>query len=199
MNNGALKQIRLVLWIAVAIAAIGATYIFVFIRPSGPAVASIGGGSYNLVDQNGQPVTEAMFKGHPSALFFGFTHCPEVCPTTMAEMAGWFEALGDEGQPLRAYFVTVDPERDTPEILGDYVSWVSDRITGVTGDPAEIDKIIKAWGVFAEKVPTDDGSYTMNHTASVFLLNAQGEFEGTIAYGEDRDAALAKLRRLISA
>lgn len=138
-----------------------------------------------------------MFAGHPSMLFFGFTHCPEVCPTTMAEMAGWFEALGDEGSDLRAYFVSIDPERDSPAVLGDYVSWVSDRITGITGSPEEIAKIAKAWGIYYERVPLEGGDYTMDHTASVFLLDAQGQFQGTIAYREDSETALGKLRNLL--
>ena len=138
-----------------------------------------------------------MFAGHPSMLFFGYTHCPDVCPTTMAEMANWFETLGPDAKDLKAYFVTVDPERDTPELLGNYVSWVSDRITGITGKREEINKIISAWGVVAEKVPSSDGSYTMNHTASIFLLDKAGKFTGTIAYQEDTETALEKIRRLI--
>jgi protein SCO1 len=121
-----------------------------------------------------------------------------VCPTTMAEMASWFETLGDEGKDLRAYFVSVDPERDTPAVLGDYVSWVSDRITGITGSPDQVARIAKSWGVFYEKVPLDGGGYTMDHTASVFLLDSNGEFEGTIAYGEDQATALGKLRNLLA-
>jgi protein SCO1/2 len=155
------------------------------------------GAPFALVDQNGAPITEAAFRGHPSAVFFGFTHCPEVCPTTMAEMAAWFEALGDEGQDLHAYFVSVDPERDTPDVLGDYVSWVSDRITGITGDAKQVDALAKAWGVFYEKVPLEGGDYTMDHTASVFLLDRNGEFQGTIAYREDQATALGKLRNLL--
>ena len=99
---------------------------------------------------------------------------------------------------LEAFFVTVDPERDTPETIDSYVSWVSDRITGVTGTSGEIGKMVKAWGVVAEKVPGEGADYTMNHTASVFLINRRGEYEGTIAYGEDMDTALAKIRKLIA-
>ncbi len=138
-----------------------------------------------------------MLVGHPSLLFFGYTHCPDVCPTTMSEMAVWFEELGADAGDLKAFFVTVDPERDTPAILGDYVAWVSDRITGVTGKRDQIDKIISAWRVVAEKVPGNGDDYTMNHTASVFLVNAKGEFEGTIAYQEEASTALAKIRKLL--
>ena len=121
----------------------------------------------------------------------------DVGPTTMGEMAGWFEALGSEGAALRAYFVTVDPARDTPEILDGYVSWVSDRITALTGPQAEIDKIVKAWAAVAERVDGENGDYTMNHTASVYLINPQGGFEGTIAYGENQETAVAKIRKLL--
>ena len=193
-----IKTIRIGLWAAVVVMGLVLAGGAVFLRNGQASAQGFGNGVYSLVDQRGNPVDQTMFKGHPSALFFGFTHCPEVCPTTLAEMSGWFEALGDEGKDLQAYFVTVDPERDTPEIIGDYVSWVSDRITGVTGKPEEIDKIVKAWGVYAQKVPLDDGGYTMDHTASVFLLDRQGQFQGTIAYREDSATALDKLRNLLA-
>ena len=192
-----IKTIRIGLWAAVVVVGLVVAGGAVFLRGGQASAQGFGNGVYSLVDQRGNPVDQTMFKGHPSALFFGFTHCPEVCPTTLAEMSGWFEALGDEGKDLQAYFVTVDPERDTPEIIGDYVSWVSDRITGVTGKPEEIDKIVKAWGVYAQKVPLD-GGYTMDHTASVFLLDRQGQFQGTIAYREDSATALDKLRNLLA-
>ena len=194
-----LKTIRRILWglVAVAMLGVGAGAFWLTNRPTVEA-SGFGGGTYALVDQRGEPVDQTMFQGHPSALFFGFTHCPEVCPTTMAEMSAWFEQLGDEGKDLQAYFVTIDPERDTPAILGDYVSWVSDRITGVTGTPEEIAKIAKAWGVYYAKVPLEDGDYTMDHTASVFLLDDKGQFQGTIAYREDSTVALQKLRNLLA-
>ncbi|WP_318153305.1 SCO family protein [Devosia aquimaris] len=191
-----LRSIRIWLWVAVV--ALGLTAITAAALLRQPGQAGFGKGVYSLVDQNGQPVDQSMLVGHPSALFFGFTHCPDVCPTTMAEMSSWFESLGDQGKDLRAYFVTIDPERDTPQILGDYVSWVSDRITGVTGTPEEIAKIAKAWGIYYQKVPLDGGGYTMDHTASVFLVDRQGEFQGTIAYGESQATALEKLRNLLA-
>ena len=191
-----IKSIRLWLWGAVGALALTAIVAAVLLRQ--PEQAGFGQGSYNLIDQNGQPVDQTVFVGHPTALFFGFTHCPEVCPTTMAEMASWFEQLGDEGQDLRAYFVSIDPQRDTPAILGDYVSWVSDRITGITGTPEEIAKIAKAWGVYYARVDLGGDDYTMDHTASVFLLDASGEFQGTIAYREDQATALGKLRNLLA-
>jgi protein SCO1/2 len=194
----ALRTIRTWLWVAVVALALTAGAGAFLMRQQQPVAGSFGVAEFDLVDQNGNPVDETVFAGHPSALFFGFTHCPEVCPTTLAEMSAWFEALGEEGDDLRAYFVSVDPERDTPAILGDYVSWVSDRITGITGNPDQVDVLARAWGVFYEKVPLEGGDYTMDHTASVFLLDRNGQFQGTIAYREDMATALGKLRNLLA-
>jgi protein SCO1/2 len=192
-----LKNVRIVLWTLVVVAAIGATALFIFAPPKSPT-SSLGGGTYSLVDHNGNAVDQTMLVGHPSVMFFGFTHCPDVCPTTMGEMAAWFAALGDEAKDLKGYFVSIDPERDTPEAVGGYASWVSPRMSGITGSPDEIAKIAKAWGITAEKVPGDDGDYTMNHTASVLLVDRQGQYFATIAYQEDQATAIAKIRRLIN-
>ncbi|MFC5387480.1 SCO family protein [Aquamicrobium segne] len=154
------------------------------------------GQPFTLTDQTGQPITEKAFRGQPSAVFFGFTHCPEVCPTTLYELAGWLNTLGDEGKNIRAYFVSVDPERDTPEIMNTYISNFSDRIIGITGEPEQVAAMAKSFGIFWKKVPTEDGDYTVDHTASVLLLNSGGDFSGTIAYGESPDTAMAKLKRL---
>ena len=192
-----LARFRIILWVLVVVAAVVATVAFGLKLVKDPS-ASIGGGTYSLVDGRGQPVDQAMLTGHPSLLFFGYTHCPDVCPTTMAEMATWFETLGPAADGVKAYFVTVDPERDTPAVIGDYVGWLDGKVTAVTGSRAEIDKMMTAWRVLGEKVGTGD-DYTMNHTASVFLVNAQGGFEGTIAYGENADTAVAKIRKLMGA
>lgn len=154
------------------------------------------GVSFTLVDDKGAPITEAAFRGHPSAVFFGFTHCPEVCPTTLFEMNGWLKTLGDEGKDIRAFFVSIDPERDTPELMNTYVSNVSDRITGITGDADKVHAMAKGFGIYWKKVDTGGGDYTMDHTASVLLLDRGGDFAGTIAYEENPEAALAKLKRL---
>jgi protein SCO1/2 len=154
------------------------------------------GAPFTLVDQKGQAITETAFRGQPSAVFFGFTHCPEVCPTTLFELDGWLKTLGDEGKNLRAFFVTVDPERDTAEIMNTYVGNVSDRITGITGEPDKVHAMAKAFGIYWRKVDTEGGDYTMDHTASVILLDSNGAFAGTIAYEENPDTALAKLKRL---
>jgi len=154
------------------------------------------GAPFALVDQKGAEITEAAFRGQPSAVFFGFTHCPEVCPTTLFELDGWLKTLGTNGERLRAYFVSVDPERDTPEILDAYIGNISDRITGITGEPDKVQAMLKAFGIYSKRVDLEDGDYTMDHFASVILLDSEGAFAGTIAYGENADSALAKLRRL---
>ncbi|WP_315923836.1 SCO family protein [Mesorhizobium sp. SP-1A] len=154
------------------------------------------GAPFTLVDQKGQPITQEAFRGHPSAVFFGFTHCPEVCPTTLFELSGWLKTIGDDGKNIRAYFVSIDPARDTPDVMNTYVGNFSDRIVGITGEPDKVYDMAKAFGIYWKKVPTDGGDYTMDHTASVLLLNGKGEFAGTIAYGENADTAQAKLKRL---
>lgn len=154
------------------------------------------GAPFELVDQRGQPISEQAFRGHPTVVFFGYTHCPEVCPTTLFELDGWLKKLGDDGKDIKAYFVSIDPQRDTTEVMDAYVSNVSDRITGITGDPAKVEAMAKAFGIYFRKVETNDGDYTMDHTASVLMLDRKGEFAGTIAYGENSDTALTKLKNL---
>ena len=153
------------------------------------------GTPFTLVDQNNAPITEAAFSGKPFVLFFGFTNCPEVCPTTLYELTGWLETLGAEAKNVGGYFVSVDPERDTPDILKSYLSSFP-RVMGITGNPAEIEKLRTAWKIYAKKAPLEGGGYTMDHTASIFLVKADGSLMGTISYGEKPDIALAKLKRL---
>lgn len=196
-----MKTIRIVLWAAilVMVAILGwLTYDMTQSRQqasSGPF-----GVPFTLVAQDGKPITEQAFTGKPTALFFGFTHCPEVCPTTLFELNGWLEKVDPDGTKLQAYFITVDPERDTPEVLGQYVSNVSKRVTGISGPPEKVLEMVKGYRVYYKKVPVDEknpnGDYTMDHTASVFLLDANGHFSGTIAYGENPDTAVKKLENL---
>ena len=192
-----MKTLRIWLWALVAVLGIGLAAGTFLLRQPQPEASTFGQASFNLVDQNGSPVDQSILKGQPSLLFFGFTHCPEVCPTTLAEMSTWFEQLGEEGRDLRGFFATVDPERDTPQILGEYISWAP-RVTGLTGATEEIARLAKGWGVYYAKQPIEDGDYTMDHTASVFLLDENGAFQGTIAYGEDSATALGKIRNLLA-
>lgn len=154
------------------------------------------GGPFTLVDQHGREITEQAFRGQPSAVFFGFTHCPEVCPTTLFELDAWLDELGEETANVQAYFVSVDPERDTPEVMNTYISNFSDRITGITGEPDKVAAMLKDFGIFARRIDQDGGDYTMDHTASIILLDRSGDFFGTIAWGENPATAKEKLVRL---
>lgn len=196
-----LKTLRLGAWVAVATLTLLFSGVMIYqsvYKGTEKSVVSAAhlGAPFNLIDHNGNAITEKAFANHPTALFFGFTHCPEVCPTSLNELAILLDDLGEDGAPLKAFFVTVDPERDTPELMKNYVTAFSQRITGITGDPAEIAKLIKAWRVYAKKIPLDDGDYTMDHTASIYLVRPDGSFQGTIAYREDPKIAVQKLRRL---
>ncbi|NSZ17229.1 SCO family protein [Agrobacterium vitis] len=197
-----MKRLRIGLWILVAASAALLGYLTLEIGQSSRTVGEAAYGvPFQLVDQRGQPVSEQVLRGKPSAVFFGFTHCPEFCPTTLFELDGWLKQVDPQGGHLNAYFVSVDPERDTTEILNTYVSNVSDRIIGITGAPDKVMEMVKGFRVYAKKVPVDEanpnGDYTMDHTASVFLLDAQGRFKGTIAYGENPETAVQKLQKLM--
>lgn len=155
------------------------------------------GAPFELVDHNGEAITDAAFRSGPTAVFFGFTHCPEVCPTTLFELEGWLDQVGEGGEAIDTFFVTVDPERDTPEVMKTYMQNFSDRITGITGDPEKVAAMTKAFRIFSRKVELENGDYTMDHTASVMLLDGNGDFFGTISYQENPETAVAKLRRLV--
>ncbi len=196
-----MKSIRIALWVAILVmVAVLGWLTFDMTQSKQQAASGPFGVPFTLVAQNGETITEKAFTGKPTALFFGFTHCPEVCPTTLFELNGWLDKVDPEGNKLQAYFITVDPERDTPEVLGQYVSNVSKRITGISGPPDKVLEMVKGYRVYYKKVPTDetkpDGDYTMDHTASVFLLDADGQFSGTIAYGENPETAVKKLENL---
>ncbi len=188
------------LWaLVVVVAGMGAAWVYLIEPRLNRTVAdTLGQGDYELVMTGGGAFTEDTLREGPSAVFFGFTHCPEVCPTTLGDVTYWQELLAEEGKgPLRVYFVTVDPERDTPEMLEDYVSWAP-GVIGVSGDPDEVDKAIKAFRVYTRKVPLDDGDYTMDHSAFVLLFDATGRFDQPISYGEETGRAMTKIRRLVS-
>jgi protein SCO1/2 len=155
------------------------------------------GGPFTLTTQTGAKLSNADLKGKPFAVVFGFTRCPEVCPTTLWEMSQAFDKLGPDADKLRMLFISVDPTRDTPEFMARYLQSFDKHITGLTGTEDEIAAVAKEYRIYYEKVPTDDGDYTMNHTATIFLMDADGQFTGTISYGESMGMRLQKLRRLI--
>jgi protein SCO1/2 len=199
-----MATVRLALWGLVAVALVGAASFAVW-RSWAPEVTTaiegeaLVGGPFELVNGEGETVTHEDFAGRPFVIFFGFTHCPDVCPTSLFEMAGWIEELGPAAERLRFAFVSVDPERDTPEVMRRYVGAFSERIQPLTGTPAQVDRVLDAYRVYARKVALEDGGYTMDHSAFVYLMDARGRYEAHIAYGESEERALAKLRALADA
>ncbi|WP_420411826.1 SCO family protein [Roseibium sp.] len=198
-----LKLFRYVAWAAVAVLACVAGALVYFQTTanenSGALIKPLAaiGGPFELVSGTGETVTDKTFAGKPTVMFFGFTYCPDVCPTTLSELQGWMAELGPDAEKLNYAFVSVDPERDTPDVMRDYVWAFDKRITPLTGSKEQVDAMLKAYRVYAKRVPLDDGDYTMDHSAAVYLMNENNEFVGTIAYGEAEETALAKLKRLI--
>lgn len=166
---------------------------------TGPASLPIGG-PFRMTDAaTGREVTEADFRGRPMAVFFGFAHCPDVCPTALTDMAGWMAALGEaDAARVRWVFASVDPARDTPGALREYMKAFDPRIAALTGTEAQVAAMARAWRVVYRRAPTGPGpdDYTMDHSASVFLHDAAGRFAGTVDPEEPERAALEKLRLL---
>ncbi|WP_175484913.1 SCO family protein [Jannaschia pohangensis] len=160
-------------------------------------VATELGEPFNLVDHNGAPITEAAFIGRPSLLFFGFTHCPEVCPTTVYDMETWLTDMEVPKDDLGVFFVTIDPERDTPDFLKDYLEPQSDRILGITGEPQAVREMAKSWRVYFQRRELGEGDYTMDHYASVFVLNDEGEVVDIIPFQEAPEIAKAKIAAVL--
>ncbi|MDT0684260.1 SCO family protein [Roseicyclus sp. F158] len=183
----------------VAVAVIGGTLGFLAMRQgqegAGGHPANLGG-PFTLTDHDGATITEADLEGHPSALFFGFTHCPEVCPTTIADIDWWTQQMGEDADGIEFYFVSIDPERDTPEILGEYLNAQTDRVTGISGTPEEVWEMARSWRVYWNKVPLEDGGYTMDHSSMIYLLDEEADYAGSISYGAEDEEAMAALERL---
>ncbi len=191
-----LRLFALVGVLAVLSAAIAATGWFLRGESGQQALVpdDFGRGDYRLETTNGQPFTEETLKGQPSLVFFGFTHCPDVCPTTLGDIALWQEELGEAAKDLRFFMVSVDPARDTPEVLAEYVGWLPGAI-GVTGSEEESLKAQKAFRVFSRRVPLEGGDYTMDHSSSVLVFDAEGRFVDSISYQSPPETALARIRR----
>ena len=162
-----------------------------------PTLASAIGGPFELRDQNGRTVTEKDLKGRPSLVFFGFTHCPDICPTTLFDVSEVLRALGSEGDRVGAYFITVDPERDTPEKLKDYLSSFDPRLRGLSGSRTAIDGVEKAYRVYAKKVPLQGDDYTMDHSALVYLMDKDGRFVAPFNLKRKPEDAATDLRRYL--
>ena len=150
----------------------------------------------HLIDHNGQPFKSTTLKNKPSLLFFGFTNCPEICPTTLADLSEITKEVTSSVDAINIIFVTLDPKRDNKEHIKDYVQYFDSNIIGITGDKIEIKKFAENWGVFYETVKTSKNNYTLNHTATVFMIDELGNFRGTISWGENKTSIIQKINNL---
>jgi protein SCO1/2 len=155
------------------------------------------GGPFQLTDQSGATVTEKDLRGKPSIVFFGFTHCPDVCPTALFEMSEILRAMGKDADRVNAYFISVDPERDSKEAMKDYLSSFDPHLKGLTGDPEAVAKVLSAYRVYAKKVPLKDGDYTMDHTALTYLMDRDGKFVAPFNLNRKPEEAAADLRKYL--
>src|SRR4051812_42315803 len=155
------------------------------------------GGPFQLTDQAGQTVTEKQMQGRPTLIFFGFTHCPDVCPTSLFEISEVLRALGQDADRVNAYFISVDPERDTTNAMKDYLSSFDPHLKGLTGPPEDLAKVISEYRVYAKKVPLKDGDYTMDHTALVYLMDRDGKFVAPFNLKRTPDEAATDLKRYL--
>ena len=184
-----------VLLLAAAAAIAGAAFYLVDPGPGAPAPSAVGG-PFALIDHDGRKVTEKDFAGRPHLIFFGFTRCPDVCPTALAEISAVFDKLGPDAK-VGALFISVDPERDTPASLKDYLSSFDKRIVGLWGDPETTRAVMKSFRAFASKVPTKNGDYTMDHTAIVYLIDKQGRFVNALNLDRPPEVAAKELARYL--
>ena len=155
------------------------------------------GGPFRLLDQDKNEVTDETFIGEPKLVFFGFTHCPDICPTALFDMSQAFEALGTDARKVSGLFITVDPERDTPDVMKSYLGSFHPSIQGLTGSPEQVAAVIKAYRAYAKKVPTTGTDYTMDHTAIVYLMGKDGEFIAPFDLKRPPDVVAADLRRYL--
>lgn len=199
-----LKAFRIATWAAAALAGILVVLSGMLLGiPSAPESTEMGtarvGGPFALTSHKGAMVDNAKLAGKPYLVFFGFTHCPDICPTTLYELTDLMADLGQSADRFAPLFITVDPERDTQVVLAEYMTAFDKRILALRGDQAETDATVKAFSGDYRKVPTDGGGYTMDHTAGVILMDAEGRFAGTLDMHEPRETVLAKLKRLVGA
>ena len=165
-------------------------------EPVSSGIAAIGG-PFELTSHKGETFNNARLAGKPYLVFFGFTHCPDICPTTLFELTDLMNQLGPDADRLTPLFITVDPERDTQEILASYMTAFDERIVALRGDQTQTDAAVKAFAAYYRKVPIEGGNYTVDHTAGVILMDATGQFVGTLDMHEPRETVLAKLKRLV--
>jgi len=196
-----MRKLRAGLWVVVGIAVIGFVVLLLNQRrpeaPQGEQITlSSFGGPFTLTGSDGKPFSSASLNGKPYAIFFGFTHCPDVCPVTLGRLAKLRKELDAGERPFEILFVTVDPERDTPDEVGKYATLFNTPIIGLTGSPAAVEQVKKQFGIYSKKVPDGQGGYSVDHTSTVLLFDKTGGFSGTISPEEADGMALAKLKRI---
>jgi protein SCO1/2 len=197
-----MRRLPLLIGLTATVLAVAMLGVYAFATfKSAPQVAAAKpavGGPFTLVDTTGKTFTNKDLLGKPTAIFFGYTYCPDVCPTTLTDLTQLMQQMGKDADKLNVVFVTIDPARDTPSKLKDYLSSFDPRIRGLSGTDAQVARIAKAYHVYYNKVPAKDGDYTMDHSALIYMMNAKGDFVGTLDYQEDQKSSLAKLERLVS-
>lgn len=150
----------------------------------------------NLIDHNGTEFNKASLNEKPSLLFFGFTHCPEICPTTLSQLSEITENLQNPIDLTNIVFITLDPKRDTQDHLKEYIQYFNKNVIAITGQINEIKKLADNWNVFFETIGSSKENYNINHTATVFMLDRTGVFRGTIAWGENEESVIKKIINL---
>jgi len=159
-------------------------------------VASIKGSNFTLKDVNNNPITEESFQGPATALFFGFTHCPDVCPMTLNKLSIILEKLEKENKSLKIFFISIDPERDTPEIIKDYLNSFEGKFIGITGDPEKIFNLSQSWGITNQKIFSEGGEYTVNHSSPVILLK-NGKYVDRITHKDDLKRSIKIIKKYL--
>ena len=208
MNRGVskLRRVRTALWGVVVLTAATAASFAAWhwmegapiptAREAGRAAIS---GDFSLTDHTGRAVTDEDYRGKWLLVFFGYTHCPDVCPTTLNEIAEVMERLGPDAAKLQPLFISVDPERDRPETMAQYVAAFDPRIVGLTGTPEQVKAAAKSYRVYYAKAPEEGaaGRYTMDHTAFLYLMSPEGEFETVFGFREEVDGIVSAIRRYL--
>jgi protein SCO1 len=197
--NAKASRVALILgaFLAGLVLFLGAIFLVTGLSPAPNAGVATIGGPFHLVDQNGKPFSDQDMKGKPYLVFFGYTHCPDICPTTLFDMSQLFRKLGPDANRAGALFITVDPERDTQPVLKDYLASFDPHLRGLTGATKAIDQAVKDYRVYAKKVPLKGSDYAMDHTAIVYLMDKEGNFVAPFNMQRNADSEAADLRRYL--
>ena len=159
-------------------------------------VASVTGSSFSLKDVNNNTITEKSFEGPATALFFGFTNCPDVCPMTLNKLTLILDKLKKEKETLRVFFISIDPKRDTPSVMKSYLSSFENTIVGITGESEKIFVLSKSWGIKNQKIFSEDGNYTVNHSSPVLLLK-NGKYTDRITHQDNIEESLKIIKKIL--